>query len=75
MFPRKLEKSLNLSLLSAHHASSLFKLTDENREFLKPWFPWVEFTIQEKDTLSFINDQLKLYSEARAVQVAIEYKN
>jgi len=70
-----LEKTLTLSLLSADHAPSLFKLTDKNREFLRPWFPWIETTIQEKDTINFINDQLKLYGENKAVQVAIEYQN
>ena len=75
MFPRKLDKELTLSLLSVQHAPLLFRLTDKNREFLRPWFPWIEFTNQEKDTVGFINDQLKLYDERKAVQVAIEYKN
>ena len=61
-------------LLSPQHAHSLFELTDKNREFLRPWFPWIDFTVQEKDTEKFIDDQLKLYGEFKAVQVAIEYK-
>ena len=75
MFPRKLDKELTLSLLSVQHAPALFKLTDKNREFLRPWFPWIEFTLQEKDTVGFINDQLILYAEKKAVQVAIEYQD
>ena len=75
MTPRKLEKNLSLSLLSEQHAPSLFELTDKNRAFLRPWFPWVEFTIQVKDTVNFINEQQKLYGEKKAIQVAIEREN
>jgi len=75
MFPRKIDKALTLTLLSAQHAQSLFELTDSNREFLRPWFPWIEFTVRESDTAKFIDDQSKLYSDNKAVQVAIEYAN
>ena len=75
MFPRKIDKSLTLSLLSQRHTQSLFDLTNSNREFLRPWFPWIEFTVQEKDTEKFIRDQNKLYQNKKAVQVAIEYSN
>jgi len=74
MLPRKIDKSLTLSLLSMHHAQSLFELTDSNREFLRPWFPWTEFTTQEKDTEKFIDDQDKLYRDKKAVQVVLEYE-
>jgi len=56
------------------HAQSLFELTDSNREFLRPWFPWIEFTTQAKDTEKFIDDQDKLYREKKAVQVVLEYE-
>jgi len=72
MFPRKIDKALTLSLLSQQHAQSLFILTDRNREFLQPWFPWIEFTIEEKDTVKFIDDQYKLYQNQKSVQVAVE---
>ena len=75
MFPRKIDKALTLSLLSPQHARPLFELTNSNREFLRPWFPWVEVTIQQKDTEKFIDDQARLYSNKQAIQVVIEYAN
>jgi len=74
MLPRKIDKNLSLSLLSMQHSESLFELTDSNREFLRPWFPWVDFTVQQKDTEKFINDQEKLYRDNKAVQVVLEYE-
>lgn len=75
MFPRKIDKVLTLSLLSQQHVRSLFALPDCNREFLRPWFPWIENTIQEKDTEKFIDDQNKLYLDKKAIQVVIAYEN
>lgn len=75
MFPKKIDKALTLSLLSRQHAQSLFELTDRNREFLKPWFPWIEFTNQQKDTENFIVDQTRLYRDKKAMQIVVEYEN
>ncbi len=75
IFPREIGRSLTLSLLTQQHARSLFELTDRNREFLKPWFPWVEFTVNVKDTGKFIDDQARLYRDKKAVQVVIKRAN
>ena len=75
MFPKIIDKALRLSLLSQQHAQPLFELTERNRAFLKPWFPWVEFTNREKDTEKFIEDQEKLYRDKKAMQIVVEYEN
>ncbi|MFK8075699.1 MAG: GNAT family N-acetyltransferase [Granulosicoccus sp.] len=75
MLPREIDKALTLSLLTQQHAQPLFELTDRNREFLKRWFPWVEFTRFKKDTEKFIEDQNNLYSDKKSMQIVIEYDN
>jgi len=72
MFPRKIDQALTLSLLSEQHAQSLFILTDSNREFLQPWFPWIEFTLDVNDTIKFIEAQYELYRNKQSVQVVVE---
>lgn len=75
MFHKSINKTLSLTLLMPQHAPSLFALTDQNRHFLGQWLPWVNSTVQEKDTEKFIKEQHKLYCEGKALHAAIEFKD
>lgn len=49
------------SSLSLHHpnpdwAKTIFEIIDEERAHLEKWLPWVDKTISEKDTLSFLKE-------------------
>lgn len=70
--PKNIDNTLTLCHLSPQHAKPLFELTDQNREFLKPWFPWIEFTNQLKDTEKFITDQSKLFRDNKSIQIVIK---
>lgn len=43
-----------LDYLALSYRSELYKLIDENRDHLRPWFPWVDTTRAESDTRQFI---------------------
>lgn len=53
MFSWKIDKDISLELLEARHTDELFRLTDENRDFLCRWLPWVN-TVREPKRYSRI---------------------
>lgn len=48
MFFREIEKDLRIALTVPPSAEQLFALTDQNREYLKVWLPWLD-SVQEVD--------------------------
>jgi len=38
-------------------AKTMFKVIDENREHLKPWFPWEKLTLRVEDSLKYLFDK------------------
>ena len=44
MFRLKIDDDLELQLLEERHAEELFALTDENRDYLREWLPWLDNT-------------------------------
>ncbi|MDZ4713552.1 MAG: GNAT family protein [bacterium] len=60
---------IRLELLNEDHAEKLFMLTDDNREYLKEWLPWLDGTRAHEDTLEFI------LSVRECNQFIIRYKN
>ncbi|AOT08654.1 GNAT family N-acetyltransferase [Pseudoalteromonas luteoviolacea] len=43
-----------LKLLALSDAPALFTLVDDNRQYLKQWLPWLDFTQSVKDSAEFI---------------------
>lgn len=42
MRPIPITRDLALTILMPHHTDELFRLTDENRAYLRQWLPWVD---------------------------------
>lgn len=55
-FEIKITGSLSLKLLQLGDAEAIFKLVDQNRDHLRPWLPWVDFTLSIDDTKKFIQE-------------------
>ena len=53
----------SLRWLEPHHGEALFRLIDASREHLRPWFPWVNYTREPKDTEEFIRGALRGVAE------------
>ena len=63
--------SLQLKQLVQADAQELFALTDRNREYLKVWLPWLDYTTMVEDSLKFIALNQKLAEEGKAAAFAL----
>jgi ribosomal-protein-serine acetyltransferase len=52
VFSHKLTEDTQLRLLEERHAEELTALTDQNREHLRAWLPWVDAnrTVEDRKT-------------------------
>jgi ribosomal-protein-serine acetyltransferase len=71
MFSHLIDEDLELRLLEQHHAAELFELTDQNREYLREWLPWVDGTRAVTDTRRFIIASLYEFAEGRAMAAGV----
>ncbi|RXJ04577.1 N-acetyltransferase [Anaerobacillus alkaliphilus] len=74
MFTYTLNSEAELKLLELRHAEELFQLTDQSREHLREWLPWVNFTKSVSDSKEFINGSLRQFSQNNGFQAGIWYK-
>lgn len=74
MFIYKIDEDLELRLLEIRHAEELFLLTDQNRNYLREWLPWVDSTTEVKHSKGFIEMGLKQFSNNNGFQAGIWYK-
>ena len=54
MFSASPRSGIEIRLFEERHADTVFERVDQEREHLRPWFPWVDATQQVDDTLQFI---------------------
>jgi ribosomal-protein-serine acetyltransferase len=62
MFRAQLRPGIELRLLEERHAPAVFALIDQDREHLREWLPFVDATLVEDDTLSFIRATLQQFA-------------
>ena len=62
MFLARLRPDLDLRLLEERHAAPVFALVDRDREYLREWLPWVDSTLRQEDSLSFIRASLEQFA-------------
>ena len=49
-------------MLEERHAATVFALVDRDREYLREWLPWVDSTLRQEDSLSFIRASLEQFA-------------
>lgn len=54
MFRREVEPGLELRQIEFPDAEATFALVERNREYLRPWLPWVDHTLSAEDVREFI---------------------
>ncbi|KXH86728.1 GNAT family N-acetyltransferase [Sporosarcina sp. HYO08] len=74
MFYFKLNDDAELRLLEPRHAENLFLLTDQSRNYLREWLPWVDFTKEVSDSKAFIESTLKQFGNHNGFQAGIWYR-
>ncbi|QFT87522.1 Putative ribosomal N-acetyltransferase YdaF [Bacillus sp. THAF10] len=74
MFVHKIDEELALKLAEVKDAERLYELTDNSREYLREWLPWVDFTKSADDTRNFIKMTRQSYADNKALTAMILYK-
>lgn len=62
MFRAEVRPGIELRLLEERHAPMVYARIDRDRDFLRQWLPFIDATIAEDDTLSFIRASLEQFS-------------
>ena len=75
MFFREIDRDIKLSLSIPQYAEELFQLTNNNRDFLKQWLPWLDNVRESSDTREFIELQLLKFQQGKALPVTIFYQD
>jgi ribosomal-protein-serine acetyltransferase len=71
MFFRQIDRDIRLSLSIPQYAEELFELTDQNRNFLKQWLPWLDNVHKASDTREFLELQLLRFQQGKALHITI----
>lgn len=74
MFIHKIDEDLSLKVVEMRDAERIFELTDNSREHLKAWLPWLDFTTELKDTQDFIKSGSSNFIEGKSLNTAILFK-
>ena len=64
-------ETFSLRPLELHDAEALFTLTEENREYLRRWLPWLDSIRRVEDTRAFIRAAKAQASQNNGTQLAI----
>lgn len=62
MFASRPRPDLEVRILEERHAPIVYRLVDQDRAYLREWMPWVDSTLSEDDTLTFIRDALQRFA-------------
>jgi len=67
----KIDETTALRLLRAEDAPELFAVTDSNRKHLRAWLPWVDATLSEVDSATFIEATVAQHEAGRGPQFVV----
>lgn len=74
MFFYEIDRNISLRLLSGLDAEELFKITDESRDYLRTWLPWLDDTQCVDDSRKFIENSMTLFNNRQGLTAGIFYK-
>lgn len=70
----KINRDLELVMLNSGHVRDVFRLTEQNRDFLREWLPWVDGVNELEDTSAFITGTIDQHEKGRGLHFLIEYQ-
>lgn len=71
----KVDEELRLELIDEHHAEETFKVIDANREHLRVWLPWVDYTTSVEGFKNYILFCKQKFKEGADYGYIIRYGN
>ena len=69
MFIHKVDENISLRLFYIEDAKELYVLTNNSRNYLRQWLPWVDYVKEVDDSKKFIEDCFKTYSEKQGYTI------
>lgn len=73
-FEIQVNEKTALKLRHKEDAEAMFKLTDKNREHLRPWLPWVDTTLSPQDSETFILTCQEKFEKKTAADFGVWYE-
>ena len=74
MFIHKIDEDLSLKLIELRDGGKIFELTNNSRDYLREWLPWLDTTTNLEDTIEFIKMSLKSFAENKSLNAVILFK-
>lgn len=74
MFEFEVDEEIILRHIQIEDAKELFRLTEDSREQLREWLPWVDATKTEENSLTFIKITLDSYEAKKTLNCGIFFK-
>ncbi len=71
MFYCKIDDETELRLIELRHTEELFLLTEQNRQHLREWLPWVDSSSSYEDTARFIKSALEQFTQNLGFQAGV----
>lgn len=75
MFTLQINDKGFLRILSGRDADALFKLTDQSRDYLSKWLPWLNDIKSADDSLSFIKVSLEMFNQQKGLNMGVFFEN
>lgn len=74
LFQHKIDDEISLKLIEWKDAGRIFELTEQSREYLRQWLPWLDMTTSEEDTKGFIKSSLDKIEENKGLTATILFR-
>lgn len=74
MFTYKVDEDLTLRMIELNDAEEVFQLTEESRDYLREFLPWLDFTVGLEDTQIFIQGAIEKYGRNEGMTAVILYR-
>src|SRR5690625_804940 len=74
MFVKHIDDDISIKMLAAFNAERLFEITNESRQHLRKWLPWLDAIETAEDSLLFIKNAFQLHAERKSLTVGVFYK-
>ncbi|MBO0993896.1 GNAT family N-acetyltransferase [Bacillus sp. SD088] len=74
MFVHPVDEELYLRMVEEEDAEELFRLTDQSREYLREWLPWIDRIKSKEDSIAFIQSSQQGFAEFTSMTLGILYR-
>lgn len=74
MFVYKVDDDIAMRMLAVKDAEALFKITNQSRDYLQQWLPWIHDMQTIEDALSFIKNGFQIHAEQKGLTAGVFYK-